>query len=137
MEIPPALLQFLGSLAAILAIAWLVLKLKLGGDVRIRGEDHARELADEQVHGYQPTEIAIDQAGYGAIMRDADGRVLVLRRHGAHFAGRVLSDRATSRLDQRKLVIGTDDARFGTVTLDLGDDPDNGAAHWAESLRRL
>lgn len=133
MAIPSALLQFAGSLAAILAISWLAHKMKLGGDERIRGDDHARALADEQVHGYEPTEIAIDRAGYGAIMRDADGRVLVLRRHGAHFAGRLLTHHTESRLDQRQLTIGTDDARFGTVTLDLGEK----AAHWAASLRRL
>ena len=66
-------------------------------------------------------------------MRDAMGRVMVLRRHGAHFAGRLLTGHATCRLDQRQLTIGTDDKRFGTVTLDLGDR----AGHWAASLRRL
>lgn len=133
MDIPPALLQFFGSLVAILALSALVWKLKLGGDERIRDESHARILADEQLHGYEPTEIAIDRSGYGAIMRDAQNRVLVLRRHGAHFAGRVLTSHATCRLDQRQLTVGTDDKRFGTVTLDLGDK----AAHWAASLRRL
>lgn len=137
MNIPPALLQFLGSLAAILAIAWLVRKLELGGDARIRDAQHASELADEQMGGFTPVDIGIDRAGYGAILRDADGRVLVLRRHGAHFAGRILTDHATCRLDRNRLTIGTADRRFGTVTLDLGDDRENGAAHWAASLRRL
>lgn len=133
MDIPPALLQFLGSLAAILAIGWLVSKMKLGGDERIRDEDHARTLADQQLYGFEPTEIAIDRSGYGAIMRDAEGRVLVLRRHGAHFAGRVLTSHAKCRLDRRNLTIGTEDRRFGSVTLDLGEE----ASHWAASLRRL
>lgn len=133
MEIPPALLQFLGSLAAILVLAWLVHRMGLGGDLRIRDEQHARELADEQVSGYEPVAIAIDRAGYGAIMRDAADRVMVLKRHGAHFAGRILTGHAESRLNQRQLTIGTDDRRFGSVTLDLGEK----AAHWAASLRRL
>ena len=133
MDIPPALLQFAGSLAAILALSWLVWKLDLGGDERIRDVEHARRLADEQLHGYEPTEIAVDRSGYGAIMRDATGRVMVLRRHGAHFAGRLLTGHSTCRLDQRQLTIGADDKRFGTVTLDLGDR----AGHWAASLRRL
>ena len=137
MSIPPAALQFLGSLAAILAIAWLVRRMGLGGELRIRDEDHARELADEQVHGFAPVEIAIDRAGAGAIMRDAEGRVLVLRRHGAHFAGRILTGRAVIRHDQGQLIVAPDAARFGTVTLDLGDDSENAAAHWSASLRRL
>ncbi|MXP11002.1 hypothetical protein GRI68_12515 [Altererythrobacter halimionae] len=136
-EIPAALFQFLGSLAAIIAVAWLVRKMKLGPPVRIADEDHARELAEEQLDGYEPVKIAVDRAGYGAIMRDGDGRIMVLKPHGAHVAGRILTSHASCRLDRNQLTLGTADKRFGSVTLDLGNDRENGAAHWAASLRRL
>ena len=136
-EIPPALLQFLGSLAAILALAWLVRKMKLGPPVRIENADHARELAEEQLDGYEPVEIAVDRAGYGAIMRDAAGRIMVLKPHGAHVAGRILTSHASCRLNRNQLTLGTADKRFGSITLDLGEDRETGAAHWAASLRRL
>lgn len=127
------LLQFGGSLLAVLALAWLAHRLGLGGDARIRDEAHLRELADEALCGFQPVEIAIDRAGMGALARDADGRVMLLRRHGAHFASRLLDTHLHVRLDRHLLEVGTGEARFGRVILDLGDQ----APAWAASLRRL
>ena len=127
------LLQFGGSLAAIFALAFVAWKLGLGGDLRIRDEAHARELADEAMHGFEPAEVAIDRAGYGALLRDPEGRVLLLRRHGAHFASRLLDGHAHVRLDRNFLTVATSDRRFGAVTLDLGSQ----AQAWAASLRRL
>ena len=127
------LLQFGGSLVAILALGFVAWKLGLGGDLRIRDETHARELADEAMHGFEPAEVAIDRAGYGALLRDPEGRVLLLRRHGAHFASRLLDGHAHVRLDRNFLTVATSDRRFGEVTLDLGSQ----AQAWAASLRRL
>lgn len=121
------------SLAAILGVAWLVAKLHLGGDVRLRDEAEVGELARAALCGFEPAEIALDRAGIGALARDPAGRVLLLRRHGAQFAARLLDSHANARLDRNFLTIGTEDVRFGTVTLDLGDK----AQHWASSLRRL
>ena len=127
------LIQMGASLFAILALAWIALQLGLGGDSRIRDEAHLRELAEEAFYGFEPMEIAIDRAGVAALARDADGRVMLLRRHGAHFASRLLDGHTHVRLDRQFLVVGTSDRRFGEITLDLGDS----AATWAASLRRL
>lgn len=122
-----------GSLVAILVLAGIAWKLGLGGDLRIRDEMHARELADEAVSGFAAVEVAIDRAGHAALLRDTDGQVLLLRRHGAHFASRLLTGHAHVRLDRHQLVVGTGEKRFGEVTLDLGPQ----AQYWAVSLRRL
>ena len=127
------LLKFGGSLVAIVALAWLARRLGLGGDVRIADEDHARALADEAICGFDPVDMAIDRAGIGALLRDAEGRILLLRRHGAHFAARLLDSHAFARLDQGFLTIGTGETRFGKVTLDLGPK----AQVWAAGLRHL
>lgn len=127
------LLQLGGSLLAILALGWLASKLQLGGDRRIRSEADARELADEAVSGFDPIDIALDRAGYGALMRDEQGRILMLRRHGTHFAGRLIEKRPQARLDQNLLIIEAEDRPFGAATLDLGKN----AQIWAASLRRL
>lgn len=127
------LLKFGGSLVAIVALAWLARRLGLGGDLRIADEDHARALADEAICGFDPVDIAIDRAGMGALLRDAGGRVLLLRRHGTHFASRLLDSYAHARLDRNFLTLATTDTRFGSVTLDLGQK----APEWAASLRRL
>lgn len=126
-------IQLAGSLIAILALAWLAHRLGLGGDARIRSEEEARELAGEAIHGFEPVEIAIDKAGMGALCRDAAGRVLLLRRHGSHFASRLLDSHAHTRLDRGFLTLATADRCFGSVTFDLGDK----AAMWAASLRRI
>ncbi len=126
-------IQLAGSLVAILVLAWLAHRLRLGGDARIRSEEEARALADEALHGFEPVEIAIDKAGMGALCRDAAGRVLLLRRHGSHFASRLLDSHAHTRLDRSFLTLATSDRSFGSITFDLGDQ----APAWAASLRRV
>ncbi|MBF9150441.1 hypothetical protein I2488_05460 [Novosphingobium sp. 1Y9A] len=126
-------LQLLGSLLAILLLAWLAGRMRLGGDPRIHGTDEARALAEDAVCGFDAQDVVVDRAGYGALARDVRGRVLLIRQHGSHFATRQLTSHAGVRLDGRFLTIATDDRRFGTVTLDLGDQ----AQVWAASLRRL
>ena len=121
------------SLVAILAIAGLAVWLGLGGDVRLRDADEAREVARMTLCGSDAVDVVLDRAGIGALLRDARGRVMLLKRHGVHFAGRLVTDYRGVRLDQNFLTVATGDARFGAVTLDLGAD----AQTWAGSLRRL
>lgn len=125
--------KLLGSIIAILALAWTAKRMGLGGDVRIRDEAHARLLADEAVCGFEPVDIVIDKAGLGALMKDSAGRHLLIRRHGAQFAGRLLDGHAKSRLDQNFLTIGTGEKSFGKITLNLGQE----AQYWAAGLRHM
>ena len=121
------------SLLSILALAGLAKFLNLGGDLRIRDEDHARALAQEAVFGFVATDIVIDRAGMGALLKDAQGRQMLLRRHGAAFVGRLLDRRLEARLDQNFLTIGTGEKTFGSITLNLGD----AAQYWAAGLRHV
>jgi hypothetical protein len=129
----PMLLQVVGSLVAILGLAALAWKLGLGGDVRLRDAETARRLADEALCGFEPVEVALDRAGIGALLRDRQGRVMLLRRHGAAWAARLLDSHVHARLDRQFLTVATTEKTFGAVTLDLGSD----AQAWAASLRRL
>lgn len=126
-------LQFAGSLAAILALAWFARRLGLGGDVRLRDPDEARRLAGEVLSGFEAHEVLLDRAGIGALLRDPAGRVMLLRRHGARWAGRLLDSHAGVRLDRTFMTIATPDTSFGTITFDFGDQ----AQAWASSLRRI
>jgi hypothetical protein len=126
------LLQFVGSLIAILALAWLARRLGLGGDRRIASDDEARELAEEALCGFDGEEVAIDRSGTAALVRDREGRILLLRRHGAHFASRLLGPDVAIRREADRLTFATLDRRFGDVTLDLGP----AAADWASRLER-
>lgn len=126
-------IQLAASALFILLVSGLALRLQLGTDVRLRGEAEARELAGTAVCGFDPVELAVDRAGIGALLRDSQGRVMLLRRHGAHFAARLLDSHAFARLDRNFLTVGTGERQFGEVTLDLGEK----AQIWAASLRRL
>ena len=121
-----------GSLVAILLLSWLSARLDLGGQPRIRDEDHARELADDALCGFTPIQIAIDRNGAAALLRDEAGRVMLLRRHGAHFAGRLLEPSATVLLNRDRLVVTPADRWFGAAALDLGAD----APRWVSELAR-
>jgi len=126
-------LQFGGSLAAILLLAWLSRRLGLGGDIRLRDPEVARRLAGEALCGFEAQDVALDRAGIGALLRDSAGRVMLLRRHGVHWAARLLDSHAGVRLDRTFMTIATGDRAFGAITLDLGDQ----AQAWAGGLRRL
>lgn len=121
------------ALAIVLLTAALAVWMKLGGDRRIRSEDEARQIARQLVCGFEPVAIALDRAGIGALLKDAAGRQLLVRRHGAHFTGRLLDARTNARLDQNFLTIQTGEAMFDAVTLDLGRQ----AAVWGAGFRHL
>jgi hypothetical protein len=133
LAVPFLAIQLALSVALILAVTWLSSKLALGSDVRLRDEDEARALAQASVCGFEPSELALDRAGIAALARDLDGRVMLLRRHGAQFAARLLDGHAYTRLDRNFLTVGTGERYYEPVTLDLGEQ----AQVWAASLRRL
>lgn len=133
MEIPPALLQFVGSLAAIVALAALAWWLKLGAPRPIESEADARREASEAADSFEPVEIALDRAGRSALLRDGAGQILLLRQHGTHFAGRVLTPAAYARIDGEALVVDTAEKRYGGVRLEL-DDPSLWVQH-IESIK--
>ena len=119
------LLQFGGSLLAIFAVALLVHRLRLGGDKRIRDEAHARDLAGEVVDGFEATEIAVDSEGRAAIMRDANGQIMIVKMHGSKAAGRILGTGASARLwddrGKQSLQVQSGEHWFGKLFLDIAD----------------
>ncbi len=127
------IIQLLVSLAAILALVWLAGRLGLGGSKGIDNEGEAHLLAQEVVPGFIPVETIIDRNGHGALLRDARGRIVMIRRHGSHFAGRLIECQPASTLHHTRLTIRADDVPFGAVTLDLGRDADS----WAAILNRM
>lgn len=129
----PIVAETVLSLLMVLALYWLARALQLGGDVRIADAAHARHLAEATEAGFDAQDITLDRARIGALVRNGQGRVLLIRRHGARFVGSELTSHAGIRLDRHTLTLETGDRQFGTLTLDLGAD----AQIWAASLRRL
>jgi hypothetical protein len=124
------LIQTAGSLVAILALAGLAWWMKLGGAPALDSEAAVRRAAGEVEDGFTPVAIAHNDAA--ALARDAAGRIMVIKRHGNRFAGRVLGPRSTARVAAGALEVDPGEARFGTVSLALPD-----AEAWAEAINRL
>lgn len=123
MDLPPTLLQFGGSLIAIFALFWFARRLGLGPAPKLASEAEARAAADAAVSGFHPIALSIDREGEGALLRDAAGRVLLLRRHGAHFAGRLLGPLAQAHIEGDSLIVDTAERRYGAVRLTLDEAP--------------
>ena len=124
------LVQTAGSLAAILALTGLAWWLKLGGDPRLDSEAAVARAAGEVEDGFAPVSAATD--GTAALARDGAGRIMVIKRHGNRFAGRILGPGAAARIEAARLIVDPGEARFGTVTLTLPD-----AQAWAAAINRL
>ena len=120
---PGEVWQFAGSLIAILALAWIASRLKLGGDARLASSEDIARLADEVASGFEPVDFSIDASGKAAILRDPAGRIMVMRRHGSHFAGRILSASATASQDDGRLLITSGEKRYGDLILHVEDAP--------------
>ena len=121
------------SLVAVLFVAWLVRKMGLGADPRIADEAHAIRLAEEAEAGFRGTEVARDRAGFAALVRNAEGRMMLVRAHGNFFAARPVDANVIGRLDKDFLTLTMPEKTFGAVTLQLGKD----AGMWASRMRDL
>ena len=132
MDFSPALLQFLGSLVAILALAAIARAMKLGPERRLTSPEEAVEAAEQAVSGFGAVALALDADSRGALLRDAQGRVLLLRPHGTHFAGRVLTAAARARLESDVLVIDTAEKRYGAARLRVDD-----ADAWMQAIEAI
>src|SRR3546814_14930333 len=109
------------SLVAVLFIAWLVGRMGLGADPRIQDAAQAIRLAEEAEAGFGGVEVARDRAGFAAIVRNAEGRMLLIRAHGNHFEARPVHARLTGRRDTALLTRTTPDTHFGTVDREGGE----------------
>ena len=128
-----ALIQLGASLVAVLFIAWLVGKIGLGSDPRIADAAHAIRLAEEAEAGFNGADVARDRAGFAALVRNGEGRLLLVRAHGNHFAARRVDASVVARLDKNFLILTTPERTFGSVTLQLGKE----AGMWASRMREI
>jgi hypothetical protein len=131
-SLPPLLVQTAGSLLAILVLAGLARWLGLGGAPRLASEADVCRAAGEVDDGFAPVATACDPAGTSALARDAKGRIMVIRRHGNRFAGRVLDEKATARTNGSSLIVDCAERRFGAVEIALEE-----AQAWADAINAL
>lgn len=126
------LVQFGGSLIAVLVLAGLAALLRLGGQPQLKDNDAVAFAANEVEDGFDVARFSIAKDGAAALARDPAGRIMVLKRHGNKFAGRILTKQASAREEVDALLINPGEARFGVVRLTVHDAP-----YWADAINRL
>jgi uncharacterized Rossmann fold enzyme len=130
----PKIMPLIGSLIAILLLARMARWMGLGTEYRrIEGEISAIRLANEAECGFDAVAADVDGAGYGAIVRNAEGAMMLVRVHGNQFVARRLDRSFTTRLDRNRLHLTSPEWAFGSVDLDFGDQ----AAVIASRMRML
>ncbi|MEP3422758.1 MAG: hypothetical protein ABJN35_13550 [Erythrobacter sp.] len=132
MNLTPLLLQFGVSLIAILALVALARAMRLGGNAVLQDDAAVQTAANEVEDGFRSVRVSITRDKTAALAKDADGRIMLIKRHGNQFAGRVLTKTASVREEVDGLVVESGEARFGAVRLTLND-----AASWADAINRL
>ena len=112
-----------GSLAAILVLAGICWALKLGRVERIASPEDAADAADQSLPGFDTVGAVVGADGSGALAVADDGRVAVMKRHGARIAVRV---------DGRPQAVVADDGQVYALPAQqhLGDRGDDGRATW-------
>lgn len=117
----PVVAPLIGSLIAVLLLAQVARWMGLGAThERIRDEGHAIQLAEEAECGFDGVAADVDAAGYGAIVRNAVGVMMLIRAHGNRFAARRIDRGFTARLDRNRLWLASGERTFGAVELDFG-----------------
>ncbi len=107
--------QLIGSLVAILALAWIARALKLG-ESRISDATTAAEFAEEALAGFRAGRAVVGTDGAAALVAGYTG-IAVLKRHGARVAVRRLIPPLALRVAVEGVTVDTGERLFGAVVL--------------------
>lgn len=133
MEIPPLILQSAGSLIAIVAIYALARAMKLGGAPRITEAHEVQSIAEQVEQGFLAERVSVARKGDAALAIDKRaGRIMLIKRHGNKFSGRVLTSAARVHETVDAITVDCGEARFGSVQLSI-EDP----GYWVDAINRL
>ena len=105
-----------GSLVAVLGLAAVAWALKLGKIERIVSPEEAAEAADQSLVGFDTVGAVVGADGSGALAVTDDGRVAVIKRHGARIVVREVTWHLV-RSTPAGIVVETGERRFGTVAI--------------------
>lgn len=104
-----------GSLVAVLALAGIAAWLKLGGDPLT--ESDAMEAAGDTLPGFVPEAALLGRDGGAALVRGREGRVALVKRHGAQPALRELVRPFGISAATEGTIVRSGDRMFGDVVL--------------------
>lgn len=105
-----------GSLAAVLALAGIAAWLKLGGDPLTEAD--ALDAAGDMLPGFVPEAVLLGSNGAAALVRGREGRVALVKRHGAQPAVRELMRPVALAAAGEGTIVRSGDRMFGDAALD-------------------
>ncbi|MEG3088471.1 hypothetical protein [Sphingomonas sp. PB4P5] len=108
-------LQLGGSIAAILVLAGIAWALGLGR-TSITGEADAMRAAEDALSGFEATRAVVGSDGRAALVYGVDGRVAVLKMHGAQPAVRLVRTAAVQDTGEA-LLVESGERLFGRVSV--------------------
>ncbi len=106
--------------------------MKLGQSSALKTEADIFQAAECVESGFEPVQYSISRKGNAALAKDDAGRVIIIKRHGNQFAGRILASSAKAREEVDALVVDCGENWFGPVRLHIDD-----ASIWADRINRL
>ena len=109
------IVQLVGSVIAILALAGFARMLKLG-ESKINNEDDARRFAEEALAGFEAGRALVSGDGCAALVA-GQGTVAVVKRHGAKVAVRRLVPPLRVYEAVEGATVQTGEKLFGPVVL--------------------
>ncbi|HVJ00321.1 MAG TPA: hypothetical protein VM657_14785 [Sphingomonas sp.] len=109
-------LFLVGSLVAVLGLAGIARLLKLGGDGKVEDAGAAATAAEDALAGFRAEGAIVSEDDRAAIVAGAEGRVAVVKSHGANLAVREVKWSAV-RSTYEGIEVETGDRRFGVIVL--------------------
>lgn len=110
-------IQLGASFAAVLLLAGVAWRLRLGRDAKIGSPEEAADAADHALPGFVTGGAVVGADGLGALAVDKRGeRVAVMKRHGARIAVREVAW-ARIAATPEGIVVDTGERRFGRVAV--------------------
>ncbi|MEZ5709347.1 MAG: hypothetical protein R3E02_08175 [Blastomonas sp.] len=107
-----------GSIAAILFVAWIVRLMGLG-QRRLESEAEAISLSADLIPGFEGVSSLLSANGAAALVMDQEGRIALIKSHGAQFAGRLIARPVPARQQGDQWIVDSGDYFFGTVRFNL------------------
>lgn len=104
---------FFGSLAAIVALAFVARMLRLGGG-SIADTAEAMREAEAQLSGFEAERAVVGSDGQAALVHGRDGSIALLKMHGTRVAARRLASPRIRRTGEG-LIVASGERRFGDV----------------------
>jgi hypothetical protein len=117
-------------MAALAVLYSLARALRLGSNTGIRDADHAWQLADDALYGFNAVHITLARDKLSALLASAAGDIAIIQRHGPHYTVRALTSLVQCSVRGNWLTVQSGDLPGRTAAFDLGMD----AQLWAQRL---